>query len=256
MAIKKKKKAKKKVKKKFYKRPRYSLPQNLGSYADVSYDNHETCGVLFKSDHCDPYHRCSVVSNVEFKSVDYLGLYYAIAKHSEFKDIKDYCLDRGIRRIINLNDFHGHGVQGYYGQEFQTEMSSKAQQELQKFIDFLLTTPDTKAIERVLTLEYGHVLNHIKGKKWKMVDEVPVDNISVGDHYKQVDPATVEAYENVDNNACLCIDLAPTKIKVSSSPEYIARHTGEKPRYKLIDGYHRFAAVNKTSQGIMKVVCC
>lgn len=229
-------KAKKKVTKKKAGRPKkekYSFPKNIKWCANFDYDD----GSKFGCD-CPPddYHRCATVTNVRISNIDYEEIFRDICGHKDIRNIKDYCLDRGIRRIISLDSFEGYGVAGYYGEELVREFT--ATEELTEFISFLLKASDTKAIERALMLEYGFVLDSIKNKKWKMIDKVPVECISYGDHYKKVDLETVEKYKMSKNNSCLC--------------------RGGPNKFKLIDGYHRLAAVKQSDKKnkIMKVIAC
>lgn len=205
-------------------------------HIDYDYTNTGCLGECY-----DTYCRCSKIINIKINSVRYNYIYHSLTKHNDIKDIKDYCLDRALSRLISIDNVIGYGEQGYYGEEFRAELDRDVTDKVNKYLEFLekATTTDTVAIEDVLVREYGYVLDDLKDKTW-IIEPVPIENIDIGgkDHYRKLDSKAIEAYKNERYDlTCLCIKM-PLNL------------------YRLIDGYHRFAAAKQMNKKKIKVVYC
>jgi hypothetical protein len=84
--------------------------------------------------------------------------------------------------------------------------------------------PSTKAIELVLELEYGYVLDELKDKDWEIID-VPISSVKTP--YAKIYNKIVDQYTG--DEVILCQTL------------------GNKS-YRLIDGNHRFIKAKKINK--------
>ena len=200
---------------------------NFDRHIDSDYTD---TGCLGECD--DTYCRCSQITNIKINSICYNYIYHDLAKHDVIKDIKDYCLDRALPRLITLDNVTGYGKSGYYGEEFAADLDPNVTDKVNKYLEFLENATDTAAIEDVLVKEYGYILDELKNKNWFM-EPVLIKNIIAGDknHYRKLDPKAIEAYKHKNyDSSCLCIKIL------------------RDDTYRLIDGYHRFAAANQNNK--------
>ena len=86
----------------------------------------------------------------------------------------------------------------------------------------------------MLNLEYGYVLDRLKDKKWN-IKTININNIVQND-YKKNDSEIVERYKN-------------SKIELTVLCEQKSDN-----QFKLIDGYHRFAAAKGLKLKEIKVI--
>lgn len=188
-------------------------------------------------DDCDHnYCACSTIENIFIKEVYYEEMFLAILgnRKRDVDSIKTYCLDRALKILINKNSFETFAISGYYGEEPRAKISDLALSQLNEIISLLNNKSDTKCIERLLILEYSHVLDDLKNKKWH-IDTVQIDRIKPGAPVK-VDRDMVEFYKEEKTLSCLCIK--------------------EGNYFRLIDGYHRYNAAIKNNNKEIKVVYC
>lgn len=142
-----------------------------------------------------------------------------------------------IGRILSINKMYDNESykpkisSGYYGEELDgislhNHIANNVTYQIYKF--FSLNTLKEK-IEYLLTLEYDHVLDDLRGKKWKII-EVDVNDISIPNeqHYKNIPQLGFYSDSNYSDIRC------------------ILRETGAKlgKPYKLTDGYHRLKNTN------------
>jgi len=173
-------------------------------------------------------------------SIDYHYVYSRAAGKDKITSIRDYCLDRWIRKCLNLNDFNCIGVSGYYGDETEVHLDSEKLYQYEGFIGLLNKdmASDTQIVEEVLRKEYGYVLPWLKNKTWKFCDKVNVNLI----HSTRLDDDN-----SVDNMFVLDRGVVE-KYKENLTSQYIKERVlscmciKQGDNYRIIDGNHRLVA--------------
>jgi len=224
--------AKKKTKKKVSKAYVVPDPRELRYCADyeayIGQPNNCDCG--------DDYHRCAVFSGGEIKSVYYDSIFHKVSGRYNIVSVKDYCLDRWIRKEITTGSFEVYGVRGYYGDEAEVSMDTVAWSNLKDFVHMLNTDTNQKCIEEVLYKEYGYILPPLEGKDWKVVDKVNIDLISSA----KLDDASPEHIVALNREV---VGGYLSDLKCDYKSKYLScmciKHGNS---YRLIDGNHRLAA--------------
>lgn len=186
-------------------------------------------------DDCDhQYCNCMKLSNIRIVKVNYHSLCWRIAGKSEIKSIKDYCLNR-IVNLIEKESFDAFAVNGYYGQEIEVKWDSKDLKDLNRSIKFLNENDEDACVEHVLEKEYGFVLDDLKNKHWEM-KSVPINQITTSSQLKKVNNNLINSYISNKNFTCLCIKDGAT--------------------FRLMDGYHRYAAALKDDNKKITAIYC
>lgn len=202
------------------------LIRNWIYFCDCDYDR------TLCSGYCDYYCRCSKITGGKINSIYYENIYTKIAGHSKITNIKEYCLDRILHKVIKLENFNIFGVPGYYGEEVAVEFDQA--DVLIKLVEDLEYYSETEAVEFILTLEYGYVLPDTKNKNWK-IKSVLVDDIDA--KYSPINQGLIEEYKkDIDLCMCLC--------------------TYDGVKYRLIDGVHRYSAIRQSNKIKMKIIYC
>lgn len=197
------------------------------SYLDYD-DNRSECRG------CRDYCRCTTV-DPKITEIKCSLIYKEIALKKSIDTVKDYCLERVIYKSFQKDDFSAYGVSGYYGEEVEVAYGGKFDSNL----EFILNNDDTACVEYILKLEYGHILPDIKNKEWK-IDTVDISTVSA-QNYHHVDQTIRNLYINdIKNGFDKCV------LCIKHSDDY----------HRLIDGYHRFAALNMLNNEKIKIVYC
>lgn len=206
-------------------------------YMSVDYDTYYAC--RNGSDCCDnDYCRCGVINNarIEEKYLSTEDVMNTVFNRKDLSEIDAYCLERvyAAYKVWDADNWEVQVTGGYYGQEiggcyFNTNEALK----IDAAANALLALKTTRAkIEYILTLEYGHLLESVKDKRWS-VKEVSKDKIHFGqeDHYRKLDRTVVDRYVeyNLPRGICLFKD----------------------GKYRVIDGYHRISAGGNE----VKIIC-
>lgn len=199
---------------------------NVRYHLDCEYDTHYRC--YDDSSYCyDDYCRCGVIENVTIKppaDVPSFVQYIAHTAYGKRSVITQYCIDRLLYhyKVYDVDNLDYKISPGYYGEEF-TGVFLRKRQTIDSDILPILEWPEELQVEYVLEIEYGNVLEELRGLKW-WVEKVLFDDLFFGqqDHLKQLDPNIVKSYESYTLPRGICIPL------------------GDK--YRVIDGYHRCSA--------------
>jgi len=157
-----------------------------------------------------------------------------------------YFVDRIVRahKVYDTSIWSLTACGGYYGQEVdEVRLDLETSNEIQSVCDICSAACLSKeygpAIELVLSLEYGLVLDSLKDRKWT-IEKVKIDDVLVGnpEHMRKVDLKIVKEYQ---------INTIHKKLPVA-----ICIHSDSPTSpYRLFDGYHRYtAATNKKSREI------
>lgn len=147
------------------------------------------------------------------------------------KELDIYTIDRILRinRIWDPINWELEIVGGYYGQEINSVklkegLSKKIEHELNKALEI---NNINDRIEYLLNLEYGYILDELKGCEYS-IGEVFINNIKIGSkkHLEKVKSEKLDHYKGY--NGIMGIVLF------------------DGVNYRLIDGYHRMTSNNKS----------
>jgi hypothetical protein len=190
------------------------------------------------TEHCESICRCTKIDPT-ITSVNLSAIADKLMKHMKNKNVfpkkttieQEYAVDRLVRihKMYEPEIYHIFVVGGYYGEEIgEITMNEDVLNEFAKDANKIAKIKNTKDIMRfLLEKEYGYLLDCLKDKVWT-IEEVALDSIILGqkDHYKKRDKKIVKQY--VD-------DPVDRKFPIGVVVE-------DSGRFRLIDGYHRYAA--------------
>jgi len=197
------------------------------------------CRKIGNSDYCDGVCRCYTISSVEINtSPCEAGSVLLSILVRDWKNIEDnnrlkfYCLERAFRKHFCGEMFEATWSSGYYGDEVDSitiDKSSSAWADFLRDVNqvFILGKPDLQEIvQRTLLIEY-----HILLKKIQEVDSWEIKSL----HMKDVE-ADQRVLSQVDQQIAQGYLREPPLHEVQG----VAIFDGKK--YRIIDGFHRFAA--------------
>lgn len=194
---------------------------NLDWYVDYDYDRSQcTCNDYICR--CTTIHR-AWVERVHVKEV-VAKLYTA---HSKSKsDVDKYCFDR-ICHHFEIFDKELYDVEtgcGYYGDEVYGVYFDNEKKIVDAYNELLTLETDIDKIKHCLKLEYGYLLDCIINSSYATISEVPTTLIRLPqrEYTRKVSRHIIEDYQNSELPIAVCIK--------------------DYDGYRLIDGYHRFAA--------------
>lgn len=175
---------------------------------------------------CGSICRCGRITNARVTSVDTLRLASDINACLD-TEMDKYCAERILVRS-GLNDMNAYNVGvvgGYYGQEIGS-VTFHGTSPLPEILALLKDSTDLKKVLRALAYEYGYVLPSLMSKADAKIKEVPLSSIYAGqtDHYKRLDREAIKRY----------------KESRSTLPQIVV--VEDHGYYRIIDGYHRYAA--------------
>lgn len=199
------------------------------SGVDIDYDIERHCDE--HGCHEDGICRCSTIENTRVEKINIYDIYNSIIHRGsrqrvelnfEFDDqFINYCIYRLLitNKVYNESNWEINTCGGYYGEEIlriyfcDTEKVSKQ-------IDTLYNVSTQDRIRRILEMEYGFILDSLKGKKF-VEKEIDTKDIIVGNdtYRKKID---VGLYSNYPKDLPIGIYLK------------------QNDKYRLIDGYHRY----------------
>lgn len=225
-----------------YKTEEYSKTDSFGSYGLCEYDY---------SSHTEPsgnYYGC--ITHIDrgwITNVNHSYIYYSSKDKNVIENIRDYCLDRYIRRNLTKESFEFviHG--GYYGDEPGTRFNTNDAEKFDRFIDSLndQSITDSSLIESVLTDEYGFILDELKNKTWHFSKQLLTDVIPAAG-MRHTSKTIIENYIKESS------DVSPD----SDSLDLTCLCQKIKNQYRLIDGYHRYSAAKKLNQSKIITIYC
>lgn len=194
-------------------------------YVNIDYDtSHDGC-------QCDDICRCGRITNARVRSVDVKRFSKDLCRGIP-SEIDKYCIDRILTHsgINDVNSFNVTITGGYYGEEIG-DVIFKGTSPLPEIGAVLSESTDAKKVLRVLAHEYGYVLPELQSKTKVSVQKIPTALINVGQtsHYRRLNKEAVQRYKEDE----------------STLPKVVVTSNGG--RYRLIDGYHRFAAQEEKS---------
>lgn len=194
---------------------------NLDWYVDYDYDRSPcTCN--------DYICRCTTIDKAWVEKVNVKEavnkLYDAHSKST--LEVDKYCFDR-ICHYYEIFDGELYEVEtggGYYGDEVYGVYFDNEKKIVDAYNELLALENDIDKIKYCLKLEYGYLLDCIINSSYATISEVPVNLIKLPQmaYARKVSRHIIEDYQNSELPVAVCIK----------------EHDG----YRLIDGYHRFAA--------------
>lgn len=198
---------------------------------------------------CDSICRCGQIENAHVVFVNVINitnhlyeLYFNNSKSSKrdriinnvlgdiTDDINYYTIDRTLRinRIYDPDNWDINICRGYYGEEIESvkligSLSIKIENQLEEAFNIFDLS---KRIEYLLKLEYGYLIDTLKGKKYEIVI-IDKNDITFGS------------------------DSQYRKVKSMDLPYYNKSYKSfrgvvieKNDKYQLVDGYHRCLAVD------------
>lgn len=216
--------------------PKFLEHRNFSYYiSDYDYDIEKNCSEYG----CDDICRCSKIENVRINSIPcFFGEIQSFFK--AFGELDHYCIERILNCFgIYDPDFWEPQIgRGYYGEEFENFSFNHAN-EVNSYIDNLLSLNfDYEKINYILKLEYGYILDSIKDKTDWSIKKVDKNLIKFGNeaYTSRLNRSTIIRYEKstYDMPICICLPVDDN--------------------YKIIDGYHRFSALEDNVKKI-KIIC-
>lgn len=196
---------------------------------DLDYEHEYNC----HDEGCDEEGicRCGRIVDPRIRSINISTLSTEMSNSLEISDtIGRYCINR-ILHAHQLWDADSWDISvcgGYYGQEIESvKIHPAVKKEIAKSVNALLMAKtDEEKMQVCLEAEYGYILDALNGLKFN-IKVVPRDSVKAGqqDHYKKLDRKVVASYKDYNLPVAICVKNGPY--------------------YRIIDGYHRFAATEK-----------
>ena len=149
--------------------------QNISGemHIDMEYDRNRNC-----DESCNPYCRCSTLSNFRISDPDSLlsSICYHVRKgipnrgknKIKLTTFQKYFIDKSIELLIKEDPESAvdlYGVRGYYGEEPSSKLSNSFQCEAVKYFDSVDPNKEIECIKKLLELEYGYLLPELESKK-------------------------------------------------------------------------------------------
>ena len=202
---------------------------NFHYHTEVEYKREYDC----ESAGCDNEGicRCSTIYDAHVTEVRIAGIREEIFKKigkNKLSETEKYCIDRILmsHKIYQADLWEVEADYGYYGQEIGsvTFDDRKAIECDEHIFKMLSLKTDRAKINYVIELEYGYLIASLKDKYYYLV-EIEADKIFFAQetHYKKLDQDVVAEYRNY------------------SLPRGVVYE--DEGKYRIIDGYHRLAAV-------------
>ena len=188
--------------------------------------------------------RCGRIEDFEIKSVELNNIANCIGDNlAENDEFTRYCIDRIFHalKLWDISKWDYSIEHGYYGQEIEwVKIGNDTRSLLYDAILEVMTAKTNKEkLFSVLKLEYGYVLDTLaQFDNWEII-KVPVKQIRAGaiKHYVKLDAEIVKTYDKYELPIGICIKGLKT------------------PKYRLMDGYHRYAsAVNRKVEEVKVIV--
>jgi hypothetical protein len=192
-------------------------------YDDIKYESYYPC--QDGSDCCDgDYCRCGQILDTQILvPPTFSSVVEKVAKYYGFtKSIDIYACDRILRseKAYDVHFYELYISPGYYGEEIDG-IGFLSTDKLEKiFDDYGHTKTVKEKAEFLLKLEYGHLLDSLKDKKWTIKRVNKNDVIIPNETYfrKLVDQGIYEDYNLIK---CVCLE--------------------KDGKYSVVDGYHRIS---------------
>ena len=198
------------------------LSNSFYSFVDYDYDS-EPCS-------CPPgdYCRCFGYKNftiTSFNKNDFIN--HILTNLPTSTEVQKYCVERVLNQL-SVDNFEEITAPGYYGEELRgVNLTDSSQVFCNERLIKILNLNDIDAIKYILVEEYGYLLPSLENIKSVYVFNTSYNELFIPnlEHYRRLDKNIVDSYK--DRTFPLGVYLK------------------ENNTYKLVDGYHRYAAADK-----------
>jgi hypothetical protein len=182
---------------------------------------------------CEDYCRCSTIVNTRVTNVDIQKVLGRVVEGCGVNEMDLYCIDRILRtfKVWEQKAWKVGVHSGYYGEELGDVTLNQAT-EIDQAIDNVLSMGSGRLkIEYLLELEYGYLLEALFDCTYTIetLDKTKINFQQ--EHYTKLDKAAVDIYIDYPHPRGIVLE--------------------RNGKYRLIDGYHRNAAVKS---GPVKVI--
>ena len=209
---------------------------NLWCVVDYDYersachcDSHET------GDYC----RCTTIEHAWVENVNVNDVVEALYSRQNKTDyyFDKYCFDRICYafKVYDKNFYEVESTYGYYGEEIKGVWFDNEEKVSTAYCEMLALNTAIEKIKYCLKLEYSYLIDCVESANSATIIEVSPNNIRLPqtEYFIKVDKNVIEEYKNRDLPIAVCIRDGDC--------------------YRLIDGYHRFAA-NKERDSVDIIV--
>lgn len=203
-------------------------PTDLSYYVEYDYDR-TGC-------HCNEYIcRCTKIINTRMEKVDPNNVIRRLMPSGS--EMERYCFDR-ICYAFKIYDMDQYTIEyggGYYGDEIYGVYFDNEEQVRKHYEEVCKLKTDIEKIQYCLELEYGYLLDVVKNAEKAYIEDIATERIYLPqfEYFKKIDKDIIDTYRNREYPIAVCIKNGST--------------------YRLIDGYHRFAA-NKDNKLVQIIV--
>lgn len=204
--------------------------QNTNLQYDLEFDYDRT-GCTCHDSIC----RCTSIINKRIEHIDPNRIIKQLMPAGS--DIDKYCFERicYAYKIYDADYYTIESGYGYYGDEIYGVYFDKEEQIMRQYADICKLSSDLEKIQYCLEMEYGYLLDVVKNAEKAYIEDIATERIYVPqfEYFKKIDKDIIDTYRNRKYPVAVCIKNCST--------------------YRLIDGYHRFAA-NKDNKLIQIIV--
>lgn len=204
--------------------------QNTNLQYDLEFDYDRT-GCICHDSIC----RCTSIINKRIEHIDPNCIIKRLMPARS--DIDKYCFERicYAYKIYDADYYTIKSGSGYYGDEIYGVYFDKEEQIMRQYADICKLSSDLEKIQYCLELEYGYLLDVVKNAEKAYIEDVAIERIYVPqfEYFKKINKDIIDTYRNREYPIAVCIKNGST--------------------YRLIDGYHRFAA-NKDNELVQIIV--
>lgn len=209
---------------------------DLSYIVDYDYNISDcTCDAESESEIC----RCTTIEKVWIEKINIKEVVDELyRKHSRTESCIDkYCFDR-ICYAFEIYDKDSYEIEtggGYYGEEVYGIWFENEEKIFDAYYEMLALNTVLEKIQYCLKLEYGYLIDCVESAASAVIIEVSPNNIrpSQKEYFAKVDKNVIEEYKDRKLPIAVCVK--------------------DDNRYRLIDGYHRFAA-NKDRDSVEIVI--
>jgi len=223
---------------------KYKIEESYLSYC-------ATCDYSSHTQNYDNYYgNITYIDKGWIEEVRYWDIYLGCNNSDKIESVRDYCLERFIRKTFNKDSFNFRAKSGYYGDEPAVEVVNDVFIKLKEFINTLNddSVSDSFIVEDILKLEYKFILDELKNKSWKF-NIINTEDIIAGSIMRHTSDEVLEKYLN-ETKINICDPLEEYSVNLGC----ICQKIGNK--FRLIDGYHRYAtAVKLKFPKIIAIYC-
>lgn len=223
--------------------------KDLTYVLDYDYDSHNTgcagCnpGGYDYSDYC----RCSVIDSFDFSNSIGDGSRLADELSTSTPEVKwmEAMFLKNLRKVHDLdNFFEGNSCGGYYGEEVG---SIRANSHFVKLVNDFNVLSTVNKFQAVMLMEYGSVLPELAECTKFVFKTVSLKRVHAS---KQGSSQTAEAFVK-----SLKDKISSTRPPDGNNLEHMLVINGSpKGHYRLIDGFHRHAALTSSKAKTIKVL--